>query len=454
MPSLRIAAVVLLLAVLGLAKQSFAEPSTPPQTEDSVDTTPDANSGASSSEYDNDVQSVEELLGEQYASEVEEERIQIYGFADFTYRYLSFADDSLWNLRLPNHGTFLLGNLNLYVRGNISSRWTSLAEVRFTFLPNGGQVEDVVVQSPPVDSEFRDDVDPADTVRVGGIIIERAWLQYRLNAHLKIRMGRWLTPYGIWNIDHGSPTVIGVRKPFIVGSDFMPGAQTGIQLLGEYRIDDYRLKYFATLANGRGPTDEYRDLDGNKALGASLKLATPWLDEFTVGTAANYGRDSETHAETIVSGATIQDVAAMTVIDRESNVLSVTGDLRLRWKNVLLIAEIASQQTAYTGRGRPTHFVASNALQADSIDVGGYALLGYELPWQHTILWSSYELASVSSKGVDLALSTVGVVIRPLPQVTLKASAFQLAFDQQAGVTSFLPPDKLSGFNFQMAWVF
>jgi len=452
MPGLRISRIVVLLCLVGMAQPVFADPSSEVPPDDSSDATADATSGASESDYgDGDI---EELLVDAYDQKTEEERLQIYGFADFTYRHLSFPDDSLWNLRLQNHGTFLLGNLNLYVRGNISNRWTSLAEVRFTFMPNGGQAVDVIIQDPPVHSEFRDDVDPADTVRVGGIIIERAWLQYRWSSYLKIRMGRWLTPYGIWNIDHGSPTVLGTRKPFIVGSDFMPGAQTGIQLLGEYRKNDYRLKYFATLSNGRGPTDEYRDLDGNKALGASLKLETPWLDEFTIGTASNYGRHSETHAETIVAGPSIEEVTAVTVIDLESNVLSLTGDLKLRWKHLLLIAEIASAQTAFTRRGRPTHFVAPGALQADSIDIGGYALVGYELPWQNAILWSSYESASVSSKGVNVGLSTLGLVLRPLPQVTLKATAFQLAFEQQAGVTSFLPRDTLTGFNFQMAWVF
>ncbi len=461
----------LAIGVCGLARTAEAQPeegntsagetsadeqpqARPAQSEEPYIGHEDAVSGATPQAYGEDDALIEELLGaEDEVLDVPGHQLQLYGFADFTYRRLSFDDGSLWNQSINNHGSFLLGNLNVYLRSDISSHWTSLSEVRFTFLPNGGQPSDAFVSGGGESSEFRDNIDPSDVVRVGGIIIERAWLEYRWNEHLRVRMGRWLTPYGIWNIDHGSPTLLASRQPFIVGSDFMPEAQTGVQVLGEHRYGDYRLQYFATLSNGRGPTDESVDLDDNKAVGATLRLHTPWLDEFSIGAASNYGRETFSKPE-IVCGSSLDDSTSETVIESEADSLSLTADLRLRWRNVLFFGELVSQQVAYTDRGRPQQFVAPGTLKPDSLAVGGYGLLGYEFDWQGTIVWAAYETALAESVGTHVHSTSTGIVIRPLPQITLKASAYLLSFESIEERTSVLPKEDLHELDLQIAWVF
>jgi hypothetical protein len=64
----------------------------------------------------------------------------------------------------------------------------------------------------------------------GGVEIERAWLEYSAHPLFTIRGGQWLTPYGIWIVDHGSPVIIGVRRPFVVGEALIPERQTGVQI--------------------------------------------------------------------------------------------------------------------------------------------------------------------------------------------------------------------------------
>ncbi len=413
-----------------------------------------AESGASPLSDSEEDYDLEEFLDDTSHIDMENDALQIYGFADTMYRNLFFPADSPWALNLQDNSTFLVGNLNLYVRANISTKWSSLTEVRFSFFPNGAQRDGFGIEMERQNTTFRDDADPADTVRVGGIIIERAWLEYRYSEYLQVRFGRWLTPYGIWNIDHGSPTLIGTRKPFIIGLDLMPSAQTGIQLHGEYRTGEYRLKYFATVANGRGPFDEYRDLDGNKALGLSFKLETPWLDEATIGGASNYGRSSINHPEATVTGTSVEDVMVETRIDEESNVLTLSADLKLRWKNLLFAGELVSEQIAYTERGRPQHFAVPGTLQPDSTTLGWYGLLGYELPWQNAMVWGVYESATSNRFGVNVHMNTGGITLRPLPKVTLKATAFRFEFREPDDGTSFLPSDSVFGTELQIAWVF
>ena len=62
--------------------------------------------------------------------------------------------------------------------------------------------------------------------------IERAWAEYGINDWLVLRAGLWLTPYGIWNVDHGSPVIIPVLRPYVIGEQVIPERQVGVQAYG------------------------------------------------------------------------------------------------------------------------------------------------------------------------------------------------------------------------------
>ena len=385
---------------------------------------------------------------------LDEETLKIYGFSDFTFRKYFFPAESSFGLVAQEESTFLVGSFNLYLRANLAERWTSLSEVRYTFLPNGAQHFDQGPDQDAVNTEFRDPIDQADIIRVGGIVIERVWLEYEWNAKLRVRMGRWFTPYGLWNIDHGSPTLLGATKPMIIGYNLMPSAQTGVLIQGEVRSLDFRVAYFASLANGKGATDEYRDVDNNKGIGAGFKLKSPWLDEATLGGAIYYGKHTSSREEGGLGGPNMDTFTLTTIIDEQSFELSLSADLKIRARNFVFMAEFVSEQTAYTEQGRPEHFAEPGRLQADTVDYGAYGTLGYELPWHNAIVWGSYEFSRADSFGVTVHKTVGGLVLRPVARITVKAAFTSLGFAKLPGRTSRVAYGTMYGSELQIAWVF
>src|SRR5439155_19746980 len=133
----------------------------------------------------------------------------------------------------------------LYLAKSLIRKARALAEVRFTFLPNGSINPDGSI----VNTTATDVTNVNRPVQWGGIVIERAYLEYDLGDHLTIRAGRWLTPYGIWNIDHGSPVIIATSRPYIIGEQFFPEHQTGLDAFGSHHQDGFKLNYHLTASN-------------------------------------------------------------------------------------------------------------------------------------------------------------------------------------------------------------
>ncbi|HWM88749.1 MAG TPA: hypothetical protein VNO33_23020, partial [Kofleriaceae bacterium] len=231
-----------------------------------------------------------DLAGELQKLEEDDSRLQIYGFADFTYTQFLMDQSSPWfDFYFSPYPTFGIGNLNIYLAKQLSPRWKSLIEFRLLYLPNGAEAVSSTGESERTDTSVLDYQDKTEYLRWGGISIERAWIEYQAHSLVSIRAGHWLTPYGIWNVDHGSPVLISIRRPFVIGLALMPESQTGIMVYGSRAVGDSSLIYNLTLSNGRGPADTYLDLDNNKAIGGRLVLETRWLDEFTLGASAYTG---------------------------------------------------------------------------------------------------------------------------------------------------------------------
>jgi hypothetical protein len=399
-----------------------------------------------------DTSAAGEMVGE------EAPKLEFYGFADFSYLHTFGKSSNLSKQYIGEHPSFYVGHLNLYISSTLSQSWRSLAEVRFTYAPLGDDDREAADGTFPMpDTTVTDYAELQRTFSWGGIELQRAWIEYQPFDFLSIRGGHWLTPYGYWNDDHGSPTIIAVHKPFPIGDAFFPEHQTGLMVHGKYFFGNTALGYALTLSNGRGPYDTTRDLDDNKAVGGRLYVESSLLGDLTVGVDAYRGRytASTKRYRVDTSGA-----APVALIYRDIDVayeeLSLGADVRWLYKGLHVQGELMMNEAAYDDRYRPRTlgFDPRPTFAADYRRIGGYFLIGYRTPWLNVMPYVTGEHSSYTDR--DLAPPvwawSAGVNVRPTPNVVLKAELALAAF---SGVGSTgLGRDDLPYFGSQVAWAF
>lgn len=345
-----------------------------------------------------------------------------YGFADFTYRV---AIPPLDRAIVESPSTFSVGNFNLYMSKIIADQLRMFAEVRFLFLPNGTNQQ--LANLDTIDTTVSDQSELNRTIRWGGIQIQRVYLEYSFSALLTLRAGVFLTPYGIWNVDHGSPTVITVQRPFTIGFQLFPDTQTGIEAFGLVELGGHNsVGYHATISNGYGPVSEYKDLDQNKALGGRVYFRNDSVGDFRVGGSILYGRDTD--ARQLLGLDSSRSVTSTELISEQADVLALAADVQWSWGGFLVQGELVTQQRKYTEQGRvgaSNPFTGAYLAPSDRLSIGAYGLLGYRFDWLGTmpyVLVQRFEgVEPLSRLGLNATEIMAGLNVRPLDQLVMKA---------------------------------
>jgi hypothetical protein len=375
-----------------------------------------------------------------------DDHLNIYGFADFSWRMLLIPSTSLGANYFPKESSFVVGNINLYVTKSLSTRWRSMLEVRFLYAPAGTKNTDGTFTHTAAPN-------PGDVERPmqwGGVSIERVYLEYDVNEWLKIQAGSFLTPYGIWNVDHGSPTIIPVTRPYIIGENLFPGQQTGLHLYGKHPFGEYQVGYHATLTNGRGPFQAFRDLDNNKAVGGRLELETPWLDGVQLGISAYKGRYTDRPADVVAVDAS-GTLINTTPLGISYDEVAWGADALLHLGGLHVQTEVIVNDRNYREGAREA---TRGGFFNDGRYFGAYVLAGYRLDrWWQVMPYAVVELDRLRS-GPDLGhepsilKEIVGLNFRPDPSVVLKVE-----YDV-AQVYSPILDMKFRAFMAQAAWAF
>lgn len=385
-------------------------------------------------------------------------KLELYGFADVSYFHVLNSQKDVLRQYVSAYPSFFVGHFNLYLSSQLGENWRSLAEVRFVYSPLGDEDRQAADGNFPVtDSTATDYAELQRTFSWGGIEMQRVWIEYQPLDFLNLRAGQWFTPYGFWNDDHGSPTIIAVHKPFPIGDQMFPEKQTGLEAHGKYFIDSTAIGYALTLSNGRGPYDAIRDLDNNKAIGGRLYVESNVLGSLDFGVSAYKGRYTASTKRYRVDTTGSEPVAELyRQVDKQYDELSLAADLRWQWKGLHLQAEVMENEAAYDEKARPRviGFSPDPAFVADYRRIGGYVLLGYRTPWLNLMPYGMAEHSSYTDTDFvpPVTAWTAGINMRPTTNVVLKAE-YSTAHFYGRGSTG-AGKDGLSYIGTQAAWAY
>ncbi len=383
--------------------------------------------------------------------------LTVYGFFDLNLTSFIFEDGSPFTHYIPNTTSFIMSQVNLYFLSEMTKTLNALVEVRLSFLPHGmensvesiGKVGDEEIPSESVydrtDTQVRDMLNSV-YYNTGGITIERAHLTYMPFDWLNIIAGRYLTPYGIWNVDHGSPVIIPARVPYMQIREMVPGAQTGVQIHGRF-FPRYNLffDYAVTLSNGRGPIEEIIDLDDNKGVGLRLRLSYEG-EKFAIA-AGGYGYVGEytdikkTSVMELNPDMTINRDAANPILTEMVTTESyfeyiASADILVKFLGITLQGEYVWRYVDYSIHGLRTveHTVFAGAAAFEELyhpsntGFGVYGLISWELPLSKLLgevrvtpyfMYERY-LQDDTVPALRFDILAAGINVRPSPFVSLK----------------------------------
>jgi hypothetical protein len=384
--------------------------------------------------------------------------LELYGFADFSYFHMLVPERNLIRQYVQPFPSFYVGHLNLYLSSNLGENWRSLAEVRFTYAPHG---EDRKPNDAggfvAIDNTTTDYAELQREFAWGGVEVQRVWVEYQPYAFLTIRAGQWLTPYGFWNVDHGSPTIIAVHKPFPIGDQFFPEQQTGLMLHGNQFIDSTTLGYALTLSNGRGRFAAFRDLDSDKALGGRVFVDLPVLGNLTLGLDVYSGKVTDSDKLYRIdtdSGDPV--VAVYRSILKSYRELSYGANLRWIAGDLHVQGELLFNEAVYDDAHRPERsgFDPRPLFAADYRRMGGYVLAAYRTPWLNLMPYAMYEHSSYTDteQTPPVSVGTFGLNLRATPNVVVKAELATAEFHGEG--STGMGRDELTYFGSQVAWAF
>jgi hypothetical protein len=384
----------------------------------------------------------------------QQRRLELYGFADLTYTKLLIPESNPWNRIYSPSDSFAVGNFNVYLSANLGDNWRALGEVRFLYLPNGATSTDTATgEVKRTDTTVLDYTGFAEPIHWGSVRIERLWVEHEFSTLFKLQVGAFLTPYGIWNVDHGSPAIVGIRAPLAVVNELFPKHQTGIQLYGNAFFDPLEVGYHVTLSNGRGPV-EYEDFDKDKAIGGRLYLKTDAVGTLTVGASAYRGGYYDRSAKYVVTDSASVDQEYTTISKYQE--FSFGTDLKWQWKRWLVQGEYIMNDASFETHGRPRVDVLKppQGFQPDYRRWGAYALVGYRTHFLQTMPYAVVQYVYAPNDPVvpPVLGGQVGLNIRPTPAVVLK---LELSFTHFDGPGSTgLGNHPLRFVATQVAWAF
>ncbi len=118
----------------------------------------------------------------------------------------------------------------------------------------------------------------------GKILVEQVYTDFKVSPKLSLRAGRYLTPAGIWLINHYPPFVPTQLRPLHIRKIF-PQYLDGATVSGDINFGDQLISYALYAGNGEGNAGN-KDLNDEKAVGGRLALLFPTISDMAFGLSA------------------------------------------------------------------------------------------------------------------------------------------------------------------------
>jgi len=215
------------------------------------------------------------------------DRMSLYGFFDFEVGSNDQVGGPAW--------TFDQHHLNVVSIYRLDDRWRVFAEVEWEHGP-----------------DFK------TSGTSGAIILERAVVEYKHSDALQLKIGKFLTPFGLYNLRHdASPAFFSTSLPDAVygahantlraQQRLFAKVATGLQVLGSVLGRSWALDYYLYISNGRGSQPASADNNSNKGIGGRLAVS---VLHSAVQLGASYyadrnGTAAQTRQQTVAMDATV-----------------------------------------------------------------------------------------------------------------------------------------------------
>jgi hypothetical protein len=359
------------------------------------------------------------------------EPLRIYGFTDMGLQHVWISEKSvLARLFQVNNTSFVVGNLNLYFDAQPIKHFRGLTELRFTNAPLG----DIVNYGGLAGKFQREDTLSYDSGGTainapmwgGTVVLERAWLEWHEHQALKLRVGNFFTPFGIWNEDHGSPTLISLALPQFIIQRWMPIRQTGVMLYGNAFAGDWELGYTGTLSNGRQEISNYNFDNGFGVGGRVYARRDTGPLNTTFGLSYFTGRTADQEADFVLDAKGINGVEVVNKTPWAYTEHVAGLDASVDIDATRIRAEAIVRRVVYEpGKRQPGDpLFAPGSLAPDSWRESVYLLIANQLPWAGIEPYLYGELEELPLPIGDLIVTaSVGVNVHFNPAIQLKTQA-------------------------------
>lgn len=257
-----------------------------------------------------------------------------------------------------------------------------------------------------------------------GIVLERSWIEWGRYDAFRLRSGYFLTPYGIWNVDHGSPVLISSVLPGFWAGEYFPTRQLGIQALGNFQLGDFELGYRAWVGNGRNPGQT--DVDKNKHVGGRVFLTRQGPVNFTLGASGFWGKNKN-YEQSIASTSPFRVGSRKTVDYTE---FGLGGDLSVNVGELRLRTEIVMNDERYATDFRPMPTPVS--YQRDRMRWDAYAVLAYRMGTLEPFIYVEHDRRP-SLEDDAVSIYSGGLIYHLLPKTQLKFQGFHVAVHDTRG---------------------